>query len=54
MEVLFEQRAKDKMFEGKTANYITVHAPADEDLSGQFRNVRLIEVKDNIIIGEII
>ena len=53
-EVLFEQKSKDKMFEGKTANYITVHAPTDEDLSGQFRNVKLIAVKDNIIIGEIV
>lgn len=54
MEVLFEQRAKDRMFEGKTANYITVHAPSDEDLSGQFRMVRLCEVKNGRIIGKIL
>lgn len=53
MEVLFEQRAKDKMFEGKTANYITVHVFSDENLSGRYRNVRINEMKDGYLIGEI-
>ena len=32
MRVLFEQPAKDGLFEGKTDNYITVHASSDIDL----------------------
>ena len=54
MEVLFEQRTKDKMFEGKTANYITVHADSDEKLSGQFRYVRIDEIKNGNLIGTIL
>lgn len=54
MEVLFEKKARDKMFEGKTTNYITVHAPSDEDTSGKFRQVELLESKNGIIIGKII
>ena len=54
MEVLFEKKARDKMFEGKTTNYITVHAPSDEDISGKFRQVELLESKNGIIIGKII
>ena len=54
MEVLFEQRVRGGLFEGKTANYITVHAPSDENLSGKFRNVKLLEAKNGVIIGKII
>lgn len=54
MRVLFEQPAKDGLFEGKTDNYITVHAPSDTDLNDQFRNV-LLERNDNgIVIGKIV
>jgi threonylcarbamoyladenosine tRNA methylthiotransferase MtaB len=52
-EVLFEQPAKDGYFEGKTANYITVHAKTNEELHGQYRNVLLKELKDGILYGEI-
>ena len=54
MEVLFEQPTKNKAFEGKTANYITVHVPFKEDLSGKFKNVLLEEVKNGIIMGKVI
>lgn len=54
MEVLFEQPTKNKTFEGKTANYITVHVPFEEDLSGKFKNVLLEEVKNGIIMGKVI
>lgn len=54
MEVLFEQPVGDGVFEGKTANYITVHVRTDEQLHGQYRNVRLICVDNGIIKGEII
>lgn len=53
-EVLFEQRTKDGMFEGKTSNYMTVHAPSKENISGKFLNVELLEAKNGIIIGKII
>ena len=54
MPVLFEQRTKNNMFEGKTDNYITVHAPSDEDISGEIKNVCLLELKNGIITGKII
>ena len=54
MRVLFEQRAADGMFEGKTDNYITVHASSDADLNDEFRDVLLLENKNGIVIGEII
>ena len=54
MRVLFEQPARDGLFEGKTDNYITVHAPSNTDLNDQFRNV-LLEKNDNgIVIGKIV
>lgn len=54
MRVLFEQPSNDGLFEGKTDNYITVHAPSVKNLNGCFRNVLLEENKDGIVIGKII
>lgn len=54
MRVLFEQRASDGMYEGKTDNYITVHVPSDEDLNDEFRNVLLETSKNGIVIGRIV
>ena len=54
MRVLFEQPAKDGLFEGKTDNYITVHAPSDIDLNDQFRNVLLERNETGIVIGKIV
>lgn len=54
MRVLFEQRAADGMFEGKTDNYITVHAPSEENLNDEFRNVLLERNENGIVIGKII
>lgn len=54
MRILFEQPSGDGLFEGKTDNYITVHALSDEDLNGQFRNVLLTEHKNGIVIGKIV
>lgn len=54
MRVLFEQPAKDELFEGKTDNYITVHAPSDINLNDRFRNVLLKKNENGIVIGEII
>ena len=52
MEVLFETVTPDGLYEGKTANYITVHAGADTDVRGKFKNVMLGDVKDGIIFGK--
>ncbi len=54
MEILFETRAGDGLFEGKTTNYITVHAPTDKDISGEFKKVRLTNIEGSIIYGEIV
>lgn len=54
MDVLFETRADDGMYEGKTANYINVHVKTDEELSGQFRRVRLEKADGGIMYGEIV
>lgn len=54
MEVLFEKRLSDGMFEGKTSNYITVAVYSDTDLSGEFRNVELNRLENDKFIGKII
>ena len=54
MRVLFEQPAKDGLCEGKTDNYISVHAPSDIDLNDQFRNVLLERNENGIVIGKIV
>lgn len=54
MRVLFEQPARDGLFEGKTDNYITVHAPSDTDLNDRFRNVLLERNENGIVIGTIV
>ena len=54
-EVLFEQPSEKYKgyFEGKTANYITVLVKTDEDLSFQYKTVKLCEAADGGIFGEI-
>ncbi len=52
MEVLFETKAGDGLYEGKTANYMTVHAICDHDICGEFHNVLLENVKNKIIYGK--
>ncbi|MDD6484977.1 MAG: tRNA (N(6)-L-threonylcarbamoyladenosine(37)-C(2))-methylthiotransferase MtaB [Clostridiales bacterium] len=54
LPVLFEQPARDGLFEGKTGNYITVHAPSKTDISGEIKDVFLKSASDGIIIGEIV
>ena len=51
-EVLFETVTKDGFYEGKTANYITVHAESNEDIRGKFGNVLLESVKNGIMFGK--
>lgn len=54
MRVLFEQPVSDGMFEGKTDNYITVHAQSDVNLNDQFRNVLIESRKNGIMTGKIV
>lgn len=55
VEVLFEQpyNQKEGYFEGKTNNYLTVIVPTSENLSGQFRFVKLLKFSDGVLVGEI-
>jgi threonylcarbamoyladenosine tRNA methylthiotransferase MtaB len=53
-EVLFEQEAKGGYFEGKTANYQNVLVKTSEDLAGEYKNVKLLEIKGENFIGEIV
>ena len=54
MDVLFETASSDGIYEGKTANYITVHVPSKTDICGEFHSVCLENVENGIIIGRII
>ena len=54
MDVLFETRVKDGFYEGKTANYINVHAKSGKDISGEFHKVLLETVENGIIYGKIV
>ncbi len=54
MEVLFETRSKDNYYEGKTANYLTVDVPCDEEISGEFYMTKIESVKNGILYGRII
>lgn len=54
MDVLYETKAKAGCYEGKTANYITVWAPSDIDISGKFRKTRLDYIEDGVIHGTLL
>lgn len=54
MEVLFETSPSDGIYEGKTANYITVHATADENVCGKFKKVLLEKSENGIMFGKTI
>lgn len=53
MSVLFET-VSDGVYEGKTANYITVCVKSDENVCGKFRNVMLEKRNNKILIGKIV
>ncbi len=52
-KVLIETRNKNGMYEGYTPNYTLVHVKADESYVNKIVNVRLAEIEDDHIIGEI-
>lgn len=54
MDVLYETTTKDGCYEGKTANYITVWAPSDRNISGEFHKTRLEKTEKGIIFGKIV
>ena len=54
LEVQFEQRRNDNLFEGKTTNYITVAVPSEEDIHTKYYNVYIESAKDGIAYGKII
>ncbi|MGN0182596.1 MAG: tRNA (N(6)-L-threonylcarbamoyladenosine(37)-C(2))-methylthiotransferase MtaB [Candidatus Ornithomonoglobus sp.] len=54
MDILFETKMKDGFYEGKTANYINVHAPSDTNISGEFRKVLLERLENGIVFGKIV
>lgn len=54
MEILYETTVKDGYWEGKTANYITVHAKSEENISGEFKKTRLEKAENGIIFGKIV
>jgi len=52
-EVLFEQAVSGGFFEGKTANYQNVLVKTSLDLAGEYKNVKLLEIRGENFIGEI-
>lgn len=54
VRVLFEQREKSGFFTGYTGNYMKVGVPVEADLSNQFHEVRIIEVREKLAVGELI
>jgi threonylcarbamoyladenosine tRNA methylthiotransferase MtaB len=52
-EVLFET-SDNGVFEGKTDNYITVHARYTSDICGEFKTVLLEKAENGIMFGKIV
>lgn len=52
VEVLFETLTDDGFYEGKTANYITVHVKSDTDIREKAKNVLLENAKNGIMFGK--
>lgn len=52
MEVLFEEE-KDGYFEGYTTNYLRVKAKTSKDLQGKILPVKIIDKKEDILVGKI-
>ena len=53
-EVLFEQRLKNGNWSGYTSNYVSVEAPAEENLHNQIRQVRFLAANQNSVISELL
>ena len=53
-EVLFERSAGDNIYEGHMSNYITVRAKSEDDISHEFKKVKITSAEGGIAIGEIL
>lgn len=53
-EVLFERRGKDGLYSGYTTNYVSVRVETKQELKNQIRRVRLTELRDGQLIGELL
>lgn len=52
MRVLIETKEKNGLYEGKTANYITVQTESSKDICGQFKEILLEREENGIIFGK--
>lgn len=54
MTVLFEQSIKENVYEGLTKNYIRVVVKSDKNIQGQILNVKITEINDGYVKGELV
>ena len=54
MEVLYETKDNEGYFEGYTSNYIPVKTKYSCDIRGKLIKTKLVKVKDNFCIGELV
>jgi threonylcarbamoyladenosine tRNA methylthiotransferase MtaB len=52
--VLFEQTIKDGNWVGYSSNYMNIEVSSEENLHNQIRDVKLLEVRERSILGEIL
>lgn len=53
-EVLFEQEIEKGVYEGYTTNYIRVFVASKDNLKNQIKSVKLLEIQNGHVTGEII
>lgn len=55
LEVLFEMASKEEgVHEGYTRNYLKVEVHSDKNIRGQLLNVKIVDTKEDMAIGEIV
>lgn len=55
LEVLFEMASKEEgVHEGYTRNYLKVEVHSDKNIRGQLLQVKIVDVKDDMAIGELV
>ncbi len=53
LTVLFEKNVEDDLYEGHTANYITVRTPSDTDITNKYIDITIDSITDGIASGTI-
>ena len=53
-KVLFETKTSDGGWRGYTPNYADVKVVSNEDLSGLVKNVKIVRIEKDYIIGELV